>query len=155
VYACEELGYRNTLLVAVHGGGRYGVQNHRSEAVLDNAALVEIRGVGAEGNDHRGHYGLGMVLEDGLAHGGVEWRCSATDAGVRTDVNDLNCHARVVDARFQFREEFVGIYARKYAAVEVASLVEGITFTLTGDPRPAMSVVSEIVLRWMAEVNLF
>src|SRR5437588_3263652 len=37
----------------------------------------------------------------------------------------------------------------------VASLVEGITFTFGGEPTPAASVVNEIVLRWIAEVNLF
>src|ERR1700752_3094347 len=34
--ALEELGDRNTLLVAVHGGSRFRVENHGSEAVLDD-----------------------------------------------------------------------------------------------------------------------
>jgi len=102
----------------MHGGSRVGVENHWSEAVLDDAALVEIRRVGAVRNDHRRHDGVGMMLEDGLAHGGLERRCGATDAGVRADVNDLDGHARIVDACLQFGDKFVGIHARQHAAIE-------------------------------------
>jgi hypothetical protein len=47
VDAFEKLGYRNTLLVAMHGGSRVDVENHWSEAILNDAALVEIGGVSA------------------------------------------------------------------------------------------------------------
>ena len=59
-----------------------------------------------------------MMLEDGLAHGGVERRRRAADARIRTYVDDLDGHARIVDARLQFRDKFVGIDARKHAAIE-------------------------------------
>ena len=54
-------------------------------------------------NDHRRHDGVRMMLEDGLAHGGVERRCRAADARIGTYVDDLDGHARIVDARLQFR----------------------------------------------------
>ena len=53
--AFEKFGYRNTLLVAMHGGSRVGVENHWSEAVIGYAALVEIERVGTVRNDYRRH----------------------------------------------------------------------------------------------------
>ena len=67
-------------------------------------------------------------------------------------IDDLDAHARIIDARLQVRDEFVDIHPGRTRQSSVASLVEGMTFTCTGDPTPAVSVVSEIVLRWMAAV---
>ena len=57
------------------------------------------------GNDHGCDDGVRMMLEDDLAHGGVE-RCGrAADAGVGIDFDDLDTHARIIDARLQVRDE--------------------------------------------------
>src|SRR5579885_297903 len=77
-----------------------------------------------------------------LTPGSSGWLMSSTETRgslMRAFISEMNSAALTPGSRRQSR---------------VASLVDGITLTLGGEPPPAVSVVSEMVLAWSASVYL-
>src|SRR5690349_9764377 len=82
------------------------------------------------------------VLLELMATSGAALIISTVTRGslMRAFMSEMNSSALVPGRRRQSRD---------------ASAVDGITLDLGGEPTPDVRVVSEMVFRWIAEVNLF